>query len=71
MDPGVPPRSMEDGFHFLRFPETGVLTIGEWSPDAWGWVISYHSELVGPEALAHLDYVGWIKPPDPNQDGAG
>lgn len=62
-EPGVPALPLESGFHFMAWPETGVLTIGEWHPDVWCWVISYLGAFVDAEELAHLRYIGPIPPP--------
>lgn len=62
-EPGVPGNMLADGFHWLEWPKTQQLTIGQWSPDCWCWVISYWGNMVEAELMAHLNYLGPIKRP--------
>jgi hypothetical protein len=75
--PGVPPKT-DHGFHWVMWPETGVLMMAQWSgvgvlSDDQGkrpwddslemWVISYLGCFVEPKDMAHLDYIGPATPP--------
>lgn len=60
-DPGVPAFPMEAGFHWLTWT-SGVVTIAQWDPDTWCWVLSYLG-MVPPSKLAHLNYVERAHPP--------
>jgi hypothetical protein len=62
-EPGVPAGALEDGFHWMRWPSTGVLTVGQWCADNRAWVTCYLGTAALPEQLAHLDYAGRITPP--------
>jgi hypothetical protein len=60
--PGVPLFPQLDGFHWLRWPVRGRLTVGEWSAGIGRW-ITHLGDMSEPEDLAHLDYVGPAVPP--------
>jgi hypothetical protein len=62
-EPGVPAQALHDGFHWMAWPRTGVVTIGEWAPDIWLWVISYLGEFADPNEMQHLNYIGPCAPP--------
>ena len=59
----MPAVALDDGFHWLAWPETGAPTMGQWSPDLWRWVVTFWGEMVAPENMAHLDYLGVAHPP--------
>lgn len=63
-EPGAPAAALDGGFHWMAWPTNGTVTMGEWNPDVWGWVISYRGGIVGPEEMAHLDYLGPADLPD-------
>ena len=54
-EPGVAAAPLNPGFHWMRWPNGGAWTVGEWSPTEWAWTISYHPELGNPGDMAHLD----------------
>lgn len=61
-EPGVPAGALLDGIHWLRFPDSGADTIGQWCAEKWCWVVSYLG-VADPVDLAHLDYIGACKLP--------
>lgn len=62
-EPGVPPSSGEDGWHWLAWPSTGVMMCHQWCPDLWLWVCTYLGDAASPEEIKHLDYIGKAIPP--------
>jgi hypothetical protein len=61
--PGTPDHPERDGWHWMRWPSTEVLTIGQWTADLQGWSVSYLGTFALPADLAHLDYVEPAVPP--------
>ena len=58
LEPGVPASALDSGIHFMRWPRTHMVTVGEWSPDLWCWVVCYLGGITDPLSMAHLDYCG-------------
>jgi hypothetical protein len=63
-EPGVPAAALHDGFHWLAYQDGGPSTIGQWSPDAWTWIISQIPGRMSPEEVAHMNYIGQCSPPN-------
>ena len=61
--PGTPDHPERDGWHWMRWPSTEVLTIGQWAADLQGWSVSYLGTFALPADLAHLDYLEPAAPP--------
>ena len=61
--PGTPDHPERDGWHWMRWPLTEVVTIGQWAADLQGWSVSYLGTFALPADLAHLDYLEPAAPP--------
>jgi hypothetical protein len=57
-EPGVPAEALHDGYHWLVDPAGGEAIAGQWSPDAWSWMLSRVLERLGPKEMSYMDYLG-------------
>jgi hypothetical protein len=60
--PGVPLQPAQDGFHWLKRPD-GELTVAQWSPDTWSWIVIQGARRLGPKEMNHMNYRGPCVPP--------
>jgi hypothetical protein len=63
-EPGVPAAALDDGYHWLGCPDNSIMTVAQWSPDSWSWIVSEISDRLCPEEMDHMNYIGPCVPPD-------
>ena len=63
-EPGVPAGALQNGDHWLTYPEGGVPVIGQWSPDSWSWIVSEIPDRMCPEEMDLMNYLGPRLPPE-------
>jgi hypothetical protein len=57
-EPGVPAEALHDGYHWLGDPTDGDANIAQWDPDSWSWSAGLGADLLGPEEVKHMNYLG-------------
>jgi hypothetical protein len=62
-EPGVPAAALDDGYHWLGCPDSNIMTVVQWPPDSWSWIVSQTSDRLCPEEMGHMNYIGPCPPP--------
>jgi hypothetical protein len=57
-EPGVPAAALDDGYHWLGCPDNSIMTVAQWSPDSWSWIVSRTSDRLRPEEMEYMNYIG-------------